>query len=82
MESSDLIRTQKISDIQNNKNQDLLTFEPKFLYNIIVEGYFVVLDNINEASSRVIVRLNGLLDKKIMKNKKFSKSLKIQKTIN
>ena len=80
MESSDLIWTQKISDIQNNKNKDLLTFEPKFLYNAIVEGYFVVLDNINEASSRVIVRLNGLLDKKIMKNKKFSKSLKIQKT--
>ena len=64
LECSDLIGTQKISDIQDDKNQDLLIFEPKFLYNAIVEGYCVVLDNINEAPSRVIERLNGLLDKK------------------
>ena len=64
LECCDLIGTQKISDIQDDKNQDLLIFEPKFLYNAIVEGYCVVLDNINEAPSRVIERLNGLLDKK------------------
>ena len=53
MECSDLIGTQKI-----------IKFEPRFLYNAIVDGNCVVLDCINEAPSRVIERLNGLLDKK------------------
>ena len=62
LECSDLIGTQKISD--SGDDNELLKFEPRFLYNAITEGNCVVLDCINEAPSRVIERLNGLLDKK------------------
>ena len=62
LECSDLIGTQKISNSDNNS--ELIQFEPRFLYNAIREGNCVVLDSINEAPSRVIERLNGLLDKK------------------
>jgi len=49
----------------------LIKFEPRFLYNTIIEGNYVVLDSINESPSRVIEKLNGLLDKK--NNKKRNK---------
>jgi len=62
LECSDLIGTQKISD--SGDDGGLLEFDPRFLYNAISEGNCVVLDCINEAPSRVIERLNGLLDKK------------------
>jgi len=63
LECTDLIGTQKISDSSGEDNE-LIKFEPRFLYNAIQEGNCVVLDSINEAPSRVIERLNGLLDKK------------------
>ena len=63
LECSDLIGTQKISD-SSEDNNELIKFEPRFLYNVIIGGDCVVLDCINEAPSRVIERLNGLLDKK------------------
>ncbi len=63
LECSDLIGTQKIS----NSDDEVLKFEPKFLYNAIIKGKCVVLDSINEASPRIIERLNGLLDKKVDK---------------
>ena len=63
LECTDLIGTQKISDSSGNDNE-LIKFEPRFLYDAIIEGNCVVLDCINEAPSRVIERLNGLLDKK------------------
>ena len=58
-----MIGTQKISD-SSEDNNELIKFEPRFLYNAIIGGDCVVLDCINEAPSRVIERLNGLLDKK------------------
>ena len=70
--------TQKISD-SSEYNNELIKFESKFLYNVIIGGYCVVLDCINEALSRVIERLNGLIDKKIMIKKKYLKYLKIVK---
>ena len=63
LECTDLIGSQKISDSSGDDNE-LIKFEPRFLYNAIIEGNCVVLDSINEAPSRVIERLNGLLDKK------------------
>ena len=63
LECSDLIGTQKISDSED-ENNEIIRFEPRFLYEAIQEGHCVVLDSINEAPSRVIERLNGLLDKK------------------
>ena len=63
LEYTDLIGTQKISDSSGDDNE-LIKFEPRFLYNAIEEGNCFVLDCINEAPSRVIERLNGLLDKK------------------
>ena len=67
LECSDLIGTQKIADPSENK-VGLLTFQPRFLYKAIKNGFCIVLDSINEAPSRVIERLNGLLDKKIIKD--------------
>ena len=58
-----LIGTQKIAD-SSGDDGELIKFDPRFLYNAIVEGNCVVLDCINETPSRVIERLNGLLDKK------------------
>jgi len=69
LECTDLIGTQKISDSTGDENE-LIKFEPRFLYNAIEEGNCVVLDSINEAPSRVIERLNGLLDKKNSKKEK------------
>ena len=63
LECSDLIGTQKITDSSEDENE-LIKFEPRFLYEAIENGNCVVLDSINEAPSRVIERLNGLLDKK------------------
>ena len=63
LECSDLIGTQKIVDPSENEGEPL-KFQPNFLYKAIKEGFCVVLDSINEAPSRVIERLNGLLDKK------------------
>ena len=62
LECSDLIGTQKITDSKGNKG--LIEFKPRFLYQAILEGNCIVLDSIDEAPSRVIERLNGLLDKK------------------
>ena len=65
MECTDLIGTQKISNSKGDENNnELIKFEPRFLFKSIIEGKCIVLDCINEAPSRVIERLNGLLDKK------------------
>ena len=64
LECSDLIGAQKISDCLGDDKNELIKFEPKILYNAIIKGNCIVLDNIDEAPSRVIERLNGLLDKK------------------
>ena len=61
LECTELIGSQKLIS-ENGKDE--LRFQPGFLYNSIKEGNCIVLDNINEAPSRVIERLNGLLDKK------------------
>ena len=50
--------------LENKYGKDDLIFEPEFLYNSIKNGNYIVLDNINEAPSKVIERLIGLLDKK------------------
>ena len=63
LECSDLIGTQKIADFSED-GFERIKFEPRFLYKAIKRGNCVVLDSINEAPSRVIERLNGLLDKK------------------
>ena len=70
LECTDLIGI-KISDSSGDENNELIKFEPRFLYNAIVEGNCVVLDCINEAPSRVIERLNGLLDKKNSKKEEY-----------
>jgi len=65
LECSDLIGSRKISNNEDeNNNNELLKFEPRFLYKAVYKGYCVILDSINEAPSRVIERLNCLLDKK------------------
>lgn len=63
LECSDLIGTQKLSDASKKENE-IIVFKPRFLYKAINKGNCIVLDSINEAPSRVIERLNGLLDKK------------------
>lgn len=68
--------------LENKYGKDDLIFEPEFLYNSIKNGNYIVLDNINEAPSRVIERLIGLLDKKIMRKKIILKFKKIQKIKN
>ena len=62
LECSDLLGTQKVTSSENDN--EIIIFEPKFLYEAIQDGYSIVLDSIEEAPSRVIERLNGLLDKK------------------
>ena len=42
----------------------MLIFKQGFLYDAILNGNTVIFDSINEASSTVCERLNGLLDKK------------------
>ena len=69
LECSDLLGTHKLVN-DTEKKSGLLKFEPRFLYEAIKNGNCVVLDSINEASSKVIERLNGLLDKKILKEEK------------
>ena len=61
LECAELIGTQKLV---NEYGKDDLQFVPGFLYKSIEKGNCIVLDNINEAPSRVIERLNGLLDRK------------------
>ena len=61
LECTELIGSQKL---KSENGKDKLKFEPGFLYNSIEDGKCIVLDSINEAPSRVIERLNGLLDKK------------------
>jgi len=68
LECTELIGSQKLIS-ENGKDE--LRFEPGFLYNSIDEGSCIVLDNINEAPSRVIERLNGLLDKKNNEEEKY-----------
>ena len=77
-ECNELIGSQKLIR-QNGKDE--IKFQSGFLYNSIKDGNCIVLDNINEAPSRVIGRLNGLLDKKIIRRKiilRFQNILKIQ----
>ena len=66
LECSDLLGTHKLANNKENEG-GLLTFEHKFFYKAIQIGNCVVLDSINEAPSKIIERLNGLLDKKICK---------------
>ena len=69
------IKIPKITKIQNQKKKtknetenetknEALKFEEGFLVKAIKEGNCVIFDKINEASSTVYERLNGLLDKK------------------
>jgi len=57
-----------------------LKFIQGFLVEAIEKGMTVILDCINEANATVGERLNGLLDKKIMKLKIILIYLKIQKS--
>ena len=69
MEYSVLIGNQIIS--RDGNVNELLKFKQRFLYNTIQKGSCVVLVNIDEVPSRVIEGLNGLLDKKTLKKKKY-----------
>ena len=60
LERKDLIGSQKLSSEYKTE----LKFNKGILYKAIEKGYSIVLDNINEAPSRVIEKLNDLLDKK------------------
>ena len=62
IECSDLIGNQKPSD-KIQEGQEMLVWKDGFLTEAIRNGSSIVLDNINEASSTVTERLNGLLDK-------------------
>lgn len=73
LECSDLIGSEKISD----NNNEILKFIPRFLHEAIKEGNCIVLDSIDEAPSRVIERLNGLLDKKIVTKNPYLMFLRI-----
>ena len=50
---SDLIGTQKIL-VSSEDDNELIKCEPRFLYNAIIGGCYVVLDCINVAPSKVI----------------------------
>ena len=62
IECSDLIGNQKPSN-KIQEGQEMLVWKDGFLTEAIRNGSSIVLDNINEASSTVTERLNGLLDK-------------------
>ena len=57
-----------------------LNLNQGFLYDAIQNGKTVIFDSINEASSTVCERLNGLLDKKNNENEEFFK-VKIQNNL-
>ena len=73
LQCSNMISSIKPVISKHSKNNEMLKFKPGFLYDAIQNGKTVIFDSINEASSTVCERLNGLLDKKIMKMKNFSK---------
>ena len=62
LECSDLIGIQRPSD-KIQEGDKMLIWENGFLTEGIKNGLTIILDNINEASSTVTERLNGLLDK-------------------
>ena len=65
LERNDLIGSQKlVSSKDKEYTTELLKFKKGILYKAIEKGFSIVLDCINEAPSRVIERLNDLLDKK------------------
>ena len=56
---------------KHSKINEMLKFKPGFLYDAIQNGSTVIFDSINEASSTVSERLNGLLDKKNNENEEY-----------
>ena len=65
LERSHLIGSQKLVSSKNKEySTELLKFKKGILYKAIERGFCIVLDCINEAPSKVIERLNDLLDKK------------------
>ena len=71
LERTDLIGSQKLVNPKDKEySTELLKFKKGVLYKAIEKGFSIVLDNINEAPSRVIERLNDLLDKKNNENEK------------
>ena len=71
LERSDLIGSQKLVSTKNKEySTELLKFKKGILFKAIEKGFSIVLDNINEAPSKVIERLNDLLDKKNNENEK------------
>ena len=81
LECSDLIGRTKIKDEEISKKDGPISFEEGFLCKSIKQGQCIVLDSIEEAPSRVIERLNGLLDKKIAKKRQNLMSQKILKNL-
>ena len=67
LERSDLIGSQKFYT-SKGFTTEILKFKKGILYKAMKNGISIVLDNINEAPSRVIERLNDILDKKNDKN--------------
>lgn len=67
LERSDLIGSQKFYT-SKGFTTEILKFKKGILYKAMESGISIVLDNINEAPSRVIERLNDILDKKNDKN--------------
>ena len=67
LERSDLIGSQKFYT-SKGYTTEILKFKKGILYKAMENGISIVLDNINEAPSRVIERLNDILDKKNDKN--------------
>ena len=67
LERSDLIGSQKFYT-SKGFTTEILKFKRGILYKAMESGISIVLDNINEAPSRVIERLNDILDKKNDKN--------------
>ena len=71
LQCSDMIGSIKPVVSKHSKNNEMLKFKPGFLYDAIQNGSTVIFDSINEASSTVSERLNGLLDKKNNENEEF-----------
>ena len=61
IEPSDIIGSQRPPD-EIQKENKMLVWKPGFLTEGVKNGWSVILDNIEEASSIVSERLNGLLD--------------------
>ena len=64
LQCSDMIGSIKPTVNNKLKNNEMLIFKQGFLYDAILNGNTVIFDSINEVSSTVCERLNGLLDKK------------------